>query len=170
MATPCPHLSKPLFKFDLSVEVAEKNFILLRHIFGGNLHLAPHAQNGLPLSYGSKFKLALMIESIFKFHPSWQKMKTVLTKGSECPLSTLDDSEQLKDINDMLKFGNHNRANQQQELLLKLVKDDSQGVCTSPPTKQDQKDPRHPPRPSQHPTPEDDQRTWGNHPKKQTHS
>jgi hypothetical protein len=29
MATPCPHPSKPLFKFDLSVEAANKNYILL---------------------------------------------------------------------------------------------------------------------------------------------
>jgi hypothetical protein len=52
-------------------------------------------------------------------------MKTVLTKGSEWPLLTIDDSEQLKDIDNVLKFGNHKGANQQhQELLLKLVKDD----------------------------------------------
>jgi hypothetical protein len=135
MATPCPHLLKPLFKFNLSVKAAEKNFILLKHKFGGNLHLALHAQNGLPLSYGVKFKLALMLESIFKFHPSWQKIKTVLTKGSEWPLSTLDNSKQLKDIDDAFKFGNHKGANQQEELLLKLVKDDVvRGLCTSPPT------------------------------------
>jgi hypothetical protein len=90
MAAPCPLLLKPLFKFDLSVEAAEKNFILLKHKFGGNLHLALHAQNGLLLSYGSKFKPALMLK--FKFHPSWQKMKTVLNKGSEWPLLTLDNS------------------------------------------------------------------------------
>ncbi len=124
MATPCSHPSKPLFEFNLSVKAAEKKFILLTHKSGGNLHLALHAQNGLLLSFGSEFKPALMLESIFKFHPSWQKMKTVLIKGSEWPLSTLDDSKQLKGIDDMLKFGNHKGANQQQELLLKLVKDD----------------------------------------------
>ncbi len=51
-------------------------------------------------------------------------MKTVLIKGSEWPLLTLNNFKQLKDINDALKFGNHKGANQQQELLLKLVKDD----------------------------------------------
>jgi hypothetical protein len=29
MATPCPHPSKPIFEFDLSVKAAAKNFILL---------------------------------------------------------------------------------------------------------------------------------------------
>ncbi len=57
-ATPCPHLSKPLFKFGLSVKAAEMNFILLTHKFGRILHLALHTQNGLPLLYGSKFKPA----------------------------------------------------------------------------------------------------------------
>jgi hypothetical protein len=39
-------------------------------------------QTGLKLSYGSKFKPASTLEFIFKFHLSWQMMKTVLTKGS----------------------------------------------------------------------------------------
>jgi hypothetical protein len=125
MATPCPHPLKPLFKFDLSVEAAEKNFILLTHKFGEDLHLTLHNQNGLPLSYGSKFKPASMLESIFRVHPSRQKMKTVPSKGLAWPLLTLDNSKQLKDINNALRFGNHKGADQQQELLLKLVKDNA---------------------------------------------
>jgi hypothetical protein len=93
MATPCPHPSKPLFKFDHSVNPTEKNYILLMCNFGGDLHLALHAQNRLPLSYGSKFKPALMLDSIFKFYPSWQKMKTVLSEGSVWPFSTLNNSK-----------------------------------------------------------------------------
>ncbi len=59
MATPCQHSSKPIFKFDLSVKAAKKNFIILPCKFGGNLHKALHAQHELPLSYGSKFKTNL---------------------------------------------------------------------------------------------------------------
>jgi hypothetical protein len=123
MATSCPHPSKPLFEFDLQVKAIEKNFILLTCKFRGDRHLALHAQNGSPLSYGFKFKPASMIKSIIKFHLSWQKMKTVLSKGSVWPLSTLNNSDQLKDIDNTLRIGNHKEVNQQQELLLKLVKD-----------------------------------------------
>jgi hypothetical protein len=82
MATPCQYPSKPIFEFDLSVKAAEKNFIILTCKFGGNLHKTLHAQHGLPLSYGSEFKPILILELIFGFHPSWTKMKTVLTYGS----------------------------------------------------------------------------------------
>jgi hypothetical protein len=66
MATTCPHPLKPPFEFDLSVEAAEKNFISLTRKFGGDLHLTLHAQDGLPLSYGSEFKPALTLKSIFR--------------------------------------------------------------------------------------------------------
>jgi hypothetical protein len=85
MATPCPHPSKPLFEFDLPVKAAEKNFILLMRKFGGDLHLTLHTQNGSRLSHGSKFKLALMLKSIFRSHPNWQKMKQSYLKVQRGP-------------------------------------------------------------------------------------
>jgi hypothetical protein len=51
-------------------------------------------------------------------------MKTVLWDGSSWPLSPLDNSDRLLDIDDALAFGNHKGAEQQPELLLKLVSDD----------------------------------------------
>ncbi len=51
-------------------------------------------------------------------------MKTVLTYGLTWPLSPLDDSNRLNDINNALAFGNHKGAMQQPELLLKLIWDD----------------------------------------------
>ncbi len=50
-------------------------------------------------------------------------MKTVLSDGSSWPLAPLDDQNRLLDIDDALAFGNHKGANQQPELLLKLVSD-----------------------------------------------
>ncbi len=112
-----------------------------------------------------------MLESIFKIHLSWQKMKTVQTEGSEWPLMKLNNSKQLKDIDNALKFGNHKGANQQQELPLKLVKDYLvRGFALPLPLNKIKKNPGILPPPSQHPAPEEDQQTRGNHPKKQTHS
>jgi hypothetical protein len=49
MAIPCPYPSKPIFEFDLSIEAAEKNYIILMRKFGGVLHKALYAQQGSPL-------------------------------------------------------------------------------------------------------------------------
>ncbi len=115
---------KPLFKFDLSVDAAERNYTLLMQHFEGDLHKALHAQQESPLNYGSEFKPISTLELIFKDHPSWPKIKTVLSDCSTWPLWPLDDSKQMKDIDSALKLGNHKGAKQQQELLLKLVKDE----------------------------------------------
>jgi hypothetical protein len=122
METPCPHPLKPLFEFDLSVEASNKNYILLMQKIGGDLHRALHTQNKLPLSYGSEFKPVLILEPIFLHHPSWPRMKSILLEGSTWPLSSLDESDWLLDINNALNFGNHKGAEGQQELLLKLLK------------------------------------------------
>jgi hypothetical protein len=50
-------------------------------------------------------------------------MKIILLEGSTWPLSPLDKSDRLKDIDNTLEFGNHKRAVQQKELLLTLVND-----------------------------------------------
>jgi hypothetical protein len=50
-------------------------------------------------------------------------MKPVLTFGLTWPLSPLDDSNQLNNIDNALAFGNHKGATQQPELLLKLIWD-----------------------------------------------
>jgi hypothetical protein len=124
MATPCCHPSKPLFEFDMSVEAAKKNYMILMHKFGGDLHQALHAQQGSPLQYGSEFKPVSILAPIFENHLTWDKMMTLLTEGSMWPLSPIDKHDQLLDINNALAFGNHKGENQQPELLRELINDD----------------------------------------------
>ena len=121
MTTPCHHPSKLLFEFNMSVKAAEKNYIILMRKFGGDLHRALHAQQGSPLQYGSEFKPVLILVLIFRNHPSWEKMRTVLSNRSSWPLSPLHNHNRLLDIDNALAFGNHKGAEQQPELLLKLV-------------------------------------------------
>ncbi len=63
-------------RFDMSVEAAEKNYMILMHKFGGDLHEALRAQQGSPLQYGSKFKPVSILALIFENHPTWNKMTT----------------------------------------------------------------------------------------------
>jgi hypothetical protein len=51
-------------------------------------------------------------------------MRSVLTFGSSWPLAHLDEMEREKDVEEAIIFGNHNGAVNQQDLLIKLVKDD----------------------------------------------
>ncbi len=122
-ATPCRHPSKPLFVFEFSLEAANKNFILLKHKFGGDLSEALLAQSDSPLGYGSEFKPIKTLEPIFENHPSWSRMKKILTHR-KWPLQPLNEEDRMKDVEDALIFGNHKGANKQQDLLEKLVTDD----------------------------------------------
>ena len=108
----------------MSVEAAEKNYMILMHKFGGDLHEALRAQQGSPLQYGSEFKPVSILAPIFENHPTWNKIKNLLTEGSTWPLSPIDEHDRLLDIDDALAFGNHKGANQQPELLRKLINDD----------------------------------------------
>ena len=123
-ALPCHQPLKPLFTFKFSLEVANKNFILLTCKFGGDLSKALLAQSDSPLGYGSEFKPIEMIELIFRNHPSWSQMKQVLTHGSKWPLQPLDKVDRIKDVEEALIFGNHKGTVKQQDLLVKLVTDD----------------------------------------------
>jgi hypothetical protein len=82
-ASPCHQPTKPLFAFNFSLEAANKNFILLKRKFGGDLQKALLAQSDSQLGYGLEFKPIEKLEPIFKNHPSWSRMKQVLTNGSK---------------------------------------------------------------------------------------
>jgi hypothetical protein len=124
MATPCQPPTKPIFEFDLSIKAASKNYILLKHTFGGDLQRALDAQPNSPLQYGSEFRQIETLKSIFENHPSWNRMRSVLTFGSSWPLAPLDKTKREKDIEEEIIFGNHKGAVKQHDLLIKLVKDD----------------------------------------------
>jgi hypothetical protein len=106
------------------LEAANKNFILLKCKFGGDLQKAILAQSDSLLGYGLEFKPIEMLEPIFKNHPSWSWMKQVLTNGSKWPLQPLNKENQVKDVEEAVVFGNHKGAVQQQDLCRKLVTDD----------------------------------------------
>jgi len=86
-----PSTIEAIFAFEFSLEAANKNFILLNRKFGGDFSKALLAQSNSPLGYGSEFKPTKTLELIFKNHPSWSRMKRILTHGSKWPLQPLDE-------------------------------------------------------------------------------
>ena len=72
--------SAPPFKFELSKDAARFNHDLLKK-HNGNVDEIIRSSPFSPMSYGSEFKDTSILEDIFKFHPDWMKMKTILMNG-----------------------------------------------------------------------------------------
>ncbi len=101
-----------------------KNFIILKQKFGGDLSKALLAQSNSPLGYGSEFKPIKTLELIFKNHRTWNRMKWVLENESKWPLQPLNGEDRVKDVEEALVFGNQKGVTQQHDLLKKLVTGD----------------------------------------------
>ena len=78
---PSRAMKKPEFRFELTKECAECNFLVLRK-YGFDLEKALETQRGTPLEYGSEFRTVPELEPIFKHHPLWTQMKENLTTGA----------------------------------------------------------------------------------------
>ena len=68
------------------------------------------AQKNSPLEYGSEFRPTQSLESIFKWHPNWKRMRSILEDGSAWPLEDLPASNRKNDLEEAMAFGNHKGA------------------------------------------------------------
>ena len=116
-------MKKPEFRFELTKECAEWNFLVLKK-HGFDLEKALETQRGTPLEYGSEFRTVPELEPIFKHHPLWTQMKENLTTGAIFPLTDLDEETRLLDFQAALDRGNHKGATKKPDLLFKLVEKD----------------------------------------------
>ena len=93
--------SDPKFKFSLDREAAMINFnVLKKHEL--NLKVALEAQKNSPLEYGSEFRPTQSLKSIFKWHPNWKRMRSIMENGSIWPLEDLPISDRKKDLEEAL--------------------------------------------------------------------
>ncbi len=123
----CERPTTPEFRFELSTEAASHNAsILIKHNF--DLGAAIDNNSSSPLGYGSEFRPVHVIRQLYKHHPNWIRLQSILTNGSEWKLDELDNDTRRNDLIDALTFGNHKGASQHPELLRQLVeKDVTQG-------------------------------------------
>ena len=120
---PSRGMEKPEFEFELTPEAALKNFLILKK-YGLSLEAALDAQRGTPLEYGSEFRTIDELKPIFSRHPYWEKMKTLLSEGSDFPLKPLKEEVRKSDFDAALARGNHKGAKNKPDLLRKLVSKD----------------------------------------------
>jgi hypothetical protein len=115
-----PCLTKPKFCFEMTLEAAEKNFLVLKcHSF--DLGKAIKAQLNSPVGYGSEFRKHWILSPLLGNHPLWPQMKSILKNGSQWPTEPISEEERIGNVEENLQFGNHKGAQSQPELLLKLV-------------------------------------------------
>ena len=78
--------TKPEFSFELSMESAEKIFLILTKKYSGSLEAALEGQHESPLGMGSEFRPIEVLETIYGNHPIWGRMVPILQQGSTWPL------------------------------------------------------------------------------------
>ena len=123
LKTQCVKPESPEFKFEMTMEAAEKNFCVLSK-YKKDLGKAIKAQQKSPLGYGSEFRPTEVIKKVFHSHPNWDRMEKILLYGSSWTLEDLDEEEKLSDLKEALEFGNHKGATEKPELLRELVEKD----------------------------------------------
>jgi hypothetical protein len=79
----------PDFKFEMTMEAAEKNFLLLMHKYGGSMELELKAEQDSPMGMGSEFRSIESLRSIYGSHPLWNQMVPILLHGSKWPLEPI---------------------------------------------------------------------------------
>jgi hypothetical protein len=115
---------EPYFKFELTMEAAEKNFLLLMHKYGGSMELALKAEQDSPMGMGSEFRPIESLRSIYGSHPLWHRMVPILSHGSKWPLEPLSEELRLTDMKEGIEFGNHKGAKEDPRLFTELVSKD----------------------------------------------
>jgi hypothetical protein len=119
--SPCP--DAPDFCFKMTLEAAEKNFLVLKH-HDFDLGKAIEAQSTSPVGYGSEFRKTGILSPLLWNHPFWPMMKSILENGAEWPMDPISEESCIADVKEALLFENHKGAISQPELLTKLVTGD----------------------------------------------
>ena len=86
------------FTFDLSIEAADKNASILIDKYGGNLSDAIDANSRSILGYGSEFRPTEVIAEIYKNHPCWDRMRSILLHGLDWPLEPIIEEQRAADV------------------------------------------------------------------------
>ncbi|KAL3757612.1 hypothetical protein ACHAWU_004714 [Discostella pseudostelligera] len=117
-----PPPAKPEFQFEMTREAALRNFCVIQKY--GDIEKAIEGQRHSPVGYGSEFRAIDILTPLLKHHPYWEKFKSLLSRGSDWPLTDIDDDKRQADVQEALQFGNHKRATEDPTLLKSLIVDD----------------------------------------------
>ena len=97
MNAPTPKVGDPPFKFEATQEAAEANLKVLQSAgmsLDEVINNSPHSC----CSFGSEFKSAAILEPLFKCHPDWLRIKSILDCGANYPMEELPEDVRIKDL------------------------------------------------------------------------
>jgi hypothetical protein len=117
---PIPVPTEPEFFFNMTQEAAAKNFLVFKW-YGFDPGRAIEAQKRSPIGYGSEFKKPEVLKKIFGNHLLWERMERLLSEGSRWPLKEISKKDRIVDLQEALKFGNHEGPTSKPELLRELI-------------------------------------------------
>ena len=123
IASPSQSPSPSRFQFQSTEEAAEHNWEILSQS-DTNLGRAITHDGLSPLNYGSEFKPTQILSKLFHLHPLWPRLRLILDKGINYPLSPLSTSLRKKDLCEALEFKNHKGVKTNATFITKLLDDD----------------------------------------------
>ncbi len=126
--TICSHASKtpsrPPIVFELGEQAAAHNAEVLRG-FGYDLGAMIRAHSSSTLGFGSEFRSVTELQPLLGRHPHFGKLADLLTNGMDYVFTReLSEPERKKEVEAMLKRGNHKSAQEEQEQVAKLIAKD----------------------------------------------
>ena len=99
---------KPNLVFEFSINAAMENVrSIMNH---GSLDNFVKNNPRTTVAYGSEFRPTNILDSLFRRHVNWPRLRTILEEGSRFPLSKLDEETAQKDLKAALHYGNHKSA------------------------------------------------------------
>ena len=97
---------KSLFKFTISDEASKYNGkILESNNFDYEKILSKQKETNI--YYGSEFRMINILDSLFKYHKDWERLKSFLSNGTDTSFHPLDAEKIKTDCEENINRGNH---------------------------------------------------------------
>jgi len=123
-ATPSPTPTKSSVRFDVSQEAADHNADLLRTL-DFDFQQFFKDQTGSTLAFGSEFRPIAQLSPLLRQHPGFAELTEVLVTGMPYRYSReITEKEREKEVLAMLVRGNHKSAQDEPEIVEKLLSKD----------------------------------------------
>lgn len=113
--TPCEKLNKSPFIFERSKKAAFHNSEMIINHNGDLNDLMMNLDRSFT-HYGSEFRSIHLLDSLFKKHSKWNKLRSIITEGIKYPIDPISDEDRLNDIEFHLDRGNHQSASSDEGL------------------------------------------------------
>ena len=104
-----PKMEKSKWIFLRTKKAATSNTKLLKS-YNYDVEKATQSDKNTSLSYGSEFRPAIDLQPLLRHHTNWPAIKELIQHGVSYPLEPITEYDRIRDIEYMLRRGNHKSA------------------------------------------------------------